>query len=877
MTFNQTEIVVRPPTQWSVLVTPKSAPVRSERNVNPRFPRVVASLAFAAFLLSEFAAAQGTREDYERSDSYSRRTRNLVFRDSLDAHWFGEPKTKFWYRVQRGPEATEYVLVNTTAGERRPAFDHERLAEQLSAATKVDVNPGQLRLRSLRFSDDAARCHFRFAGKAWTYPLPSGPLEAGDEAFEATAASGVNGLPAEARIARSDGGGEPARIRFDNRLETKLQYFWVMSGGELRMYGTLDSGQSKHVESYEGHAWLLKNDRGEAIASFVASSSEELATIDENTVRPEPWGKPDRGRRRPTSPDDVWRVAFEDNNVILITGDDSSRRRLSQDGSAANGYGGEVWWSPDSEHFVVMKTEAGFGRTIQLVDSSPDDSIHSRLVTVPYAKPGDRVDHPRPVLFSRADDWQPRMIDDALFPNPFQIRDVAWDEDADSFSFLYNERGHQTLRLITVEAKSAQPRITIDETSDTFICYSRKLFLHRIDASDELIWMSERSGWNHLYLLDAGTGDVKHAITSGDWVVRKVERVDETQRQLYLQVSGIDPDQDPYHVHLIRVDFDGKNLVRLTNGDGTHRWKFSPDEKYLIDAYSRVDLPPVTQLRDVETGKLICKLEQAEASLLLETGWRAPERFVAKGRDGQTDIHGIIVRPTNFDPQNSYPVLEHIYAGPHSSFVPKDFGVHSKLYSMAELGFIVVQIDGMGTSNRSKAFHDVCWKNLGDSGFPDRIAWMKAAAVDRPEMDLGRVGIWGGSAGGQSAMRALIAHGDFYHAAVADCGCHDNRVDKIWWNEQWMGWPIGPHYEAQSNVTGANRLEGDLMLIWGELDRNVDPASTTQVIDALIRADKDFEQLLMPGSGHGAAGHPYAKRRQADFFVRKLWHAEPRR
>jgi dipeptidyl aminopeptidase/acylaminoacyl peptidase len=195
---------------------------------------------------------------------------------------------------------------------------------------------------------------------------------------------------------------------------------------------------------------------------------------------------------------------------------------------------------------------------------------------------------------------------------------------------------------------------------------------------------------------------------------------------------------------------------------------------------------------------------------------------------------------------------------------------------MAELGFIVVKIDGMGTSNRSKTFHDVCWQNLGDSGFPDRIAWIRTAARQRPEMDLQRVGIWGGSAGGQSAMRALLAHGDFYHAAVADCGCHDNRVDKIWWNEQWMGWPIGPHYEEQSNVTQAHRLQGDLMLIWGELDRNVDPASTMQVVDALVRANKDFVQLIVPGAGHGAAGHPYARQRQSDFFVRKLWGREPR-
>jgi dipeptidyl aminopeptidase/acylaminoacyl peptidase len=326
---------------------------------------------------------------------------------------------------------------------------------------------------------------------------------------------------------------------------------------------------------------------------------------------------------------------------------------------------------------------------------------------------------------------------------------------------------------------------------------------------------------------------------------------------------------------LIRVDFDGKNLTRLTAGDGDHEWTWSPDRDFLIDRYSRVDLPPVTVLRDGSTGAQVCALETANASRLFETGWTLPERFVAKGRDGQTDIFGIIIRPTDFDPKASYPVLEAIYAGPHSAFVPKRFGRYTELYRMAELGFIVVKIDGMGTSHRGKAFHDVCWKNLADSGFPDRIAWIRAAAKERAEMDLTRVGIWGGSAGGQSAMQALIAHGDFYHAAVADCGCHDNRVDKIWWNEQWMGWPVDSHYQEQSNVTGADRLQGDLMLIWGELDRNVDPASTMQVIDALVRADKDFEMLVMPGVGHGAAGHPYARRRQADFFVRKLRNRAP--
>jgi dipeptidyl-peptidase-4 len=303
----------------------------------------------------------------------------------------------------------------------------------------------------------------------------------------------------------------------------------------------------------------------------------------------------------------------------------------------------------------------------------------------------------------------------------------------------------------------------------------------------------------------------------------------------------------------------------------------SPDGRFFLDRYSRVDLPPVTELRRSDDGKKICELERADTTALLATGWRAPERFAAKGRDGRTDIYGIIIRPMNFDENKKYPVIEDIYAGPQAAFVPKAFGLGTKQRSLAELGFVIVQIDGMGTNFRSKAFHDVCWKNLGDSGFPDRILWMKAAAAKYPQMDLTRVGLYGGSAGGQSALRGLLAHGDFYKAGAADCGCHDNRMDKIWWNEQWMGWPIGPHYQEQSNVTQAHRLTGKLLLTVGELDSNVDPASTMQVVNALIKADKDFELVIFPGSNHGAGGSPYGVRRRMDFFVRNLLGVEPRR
>ena len=432
------------------------------------------------------------------------------------------------------------------------------------------------------------------------------------------------------------------------------------------------------------------------------------------------------------------------------------------------------------------------------------------------------------------------------------------------------------LRVIAVDAQTGETAAIVDEQSKTFVDYAFKTFKHDLDDTHEIIWMSERDGWNHLYLYDSRTGQVENQITGGPWVVRKVDRVDVAQRQVWFRASGVYPDQDPYYIHYGRVNFDGTGLVFLTDGDGAHSIRYSPDRKHIIDTYSRVDMPPVTELRRVCDGKLVCELERADVSELVATGWREPERFVAKGRDGKTNIYGVILRPTNFDPKKTYPIIEKIYAAPHGSFVPKPFSSYAKAQSLAELGFIVVQIDGMGTNWRRKTFHDVCWKNLGDAGFPDRILWIKAAAKKYAFMDISRVGIYGGSAGGQSSTRAMLAHGDFYKAAVSDCGCHDNRMDKIWWNEAWMGWPIGPHYGEQSNVTNAHRLEGKLFLVVGAMDRNVDPASTMQVVDALIKADKDFDLLVVPGGGHGIAESSYGTRRRRDFFVRHLLGVEPR-
>ncbi|WP_446742635.1 prolyl oligopeptidase family serine peptidase [Silvibacterium acidisoli] len=576
------------------------------------------------------------------------------------------------------------------------------------------------------------------------------------------------------------------------------------------------------------------------------------------------------------SPDGKWKAMVLSYNVVLQSSDGKQTINLSTDGSEGNYYDlGSLSWSPDSKHLAVYRIRPGYRRILRFVESSPKNQLQPLYPETVYTKPGDVLDLQQPVLFDIASHNQTN-IDNTLFPNPFDLSSLDWWKDSRGFTFEYNQRGHQLYRVIEVDATTGKARTRIDEPSDTFVDYRRlipsqqdtgKIYRHEIDDGKEIIWASERDGWEHLYLLDGATGAIKNQITHGEWVVRSVDRVDEKNRVIWFSASGRHPDEDPYFVHAYRINFDGSNLTELTPSAGNHTVNYSSDGTMMADLVSTVENPPILSIAHTEGTSQPVELLHGDVTKLKAAGWAPPEPFHAKGRDGKTEIWGVVYKPAHFDPKAHYPVIEDIYAGPQGSFVPKSFTTRAQ--PLTELGFVVVQIDGMGTNNRSKAFHNVAWKNLKDAGFPDRILWHKAYAATHPWYDITRVGIFGTSAGGQNAMGALLFHPEFYKVAVANSGCHDNRMDKIWWNEQWMSWPIGPQYSESSNVDNAWRLQGKLMLVVGELDDNVDPSSTFQVADRLEKADKDFDLLYVPGGKHGAGG-AYGQRKLQSFFVRNL-------
>ena len=546
-------------------------------------------------------------------------------------------------------------------------------------------------------------------------------------------------------------------------------------------------------------------------------------------------------------------------------------------------------WSPDSKKIATFRLdERGVGE-MYLVSTNVG---HPRLEAWKYPLAGDAkifmierlvidVDRPRVVrLQMPPDPHRSSVCDDVECNGPFE--DVEWSADGRQLAFVSTSRDHKEAHLRVADTETGRVRQVLEEKVPTY--YESGTDTHNwrfLPTSNEVIWFSERDNWGQLYLYDLQTGRLKNQITTGEGNVTQVVSVDEKNRVVYFRGVGKDKGRDPYFIHFYRIGLDGNGLALLTPEDATHIVSQSPGGRYFVDSYSKPDVAPTFVLRSA-TGALIATLEKADVSRLVGAGWQPPQPIVVKGRDGMTDLYGLLYKPTNLNTSAKYPIINHIYPGPQTGSVgPRNFlAARGDSQALAELGFIVVEIDGMGTPWRSKKFHDAYFGDMGDNTLPDQVAAMKELAARYPWVDLDRAGIWGHSGGGYATAAAMFRYPDFFKVGISESGNHDNRNYEDDWAEKWQGLlerkPDGStNYDSQANQNFAKNLKGKLLLVHGTMDDNVPPSNTLVVVDALIKANKDFDLLLMPNRRHGYAAEPYMIRRRWDYFVRNLLGAEP--
>ncbi len=548
-------------------------------------------------------------------------------------------------------------------------------------------------------------------------------------------------------------------------------------------------------------------------------------------------------------------------------------------------------WSPDSKKIATFQQDQRGVGEMYLVETKAG---HPTLQAWKYPLPGDEVvttiqrviievDTPKVIRLKMAADQHRSTLCDDVQCRGGEWADAEWTTDAKQLAFVSTSRDHKRAQLRIADAASGEIRDVMEETVATqYESGQGRVNWRYLPATNEVIWYSERDNWGQLYLYDATTGKLKNQITTGEGVVTQLLRVDEQNRQLYFLAVGKEKGRDPYFSHFYRVGFDGKNLSLLTPEDGNHDVSLSPSGRYLFDSYSKPDVPPVAVLRDAD-GKLINTIEKADISKLLAAGWKPPTPITVKARDGVTDLYGLMFKPTNLDEQKKYPIINQVYPGPQGGSVgSRSFSAaRSDAQALAELGFIVVQIDGMGNPLRSKKFHDFYYGNMGDNTLPDQITGMKQLAAKYPWIDIDRAGVWGHSGGGFAAADAMFRYPDFFKVGISESGNHDNRVYEDDWGERYQGLLTKEangktNYDDQANQNLAKNLKGHLLLAHGTLDDNVPPYNTLLVVDALIKANKDFDLLLLPNQRHGYGSMSnYMTRRRWDYFVRYLMGVEP--
>jgi dipeptidyl-peptidase-4 len=597
------------------------------------------------------------------------------------------------------------------------------------------------------------------------------------------------------------------------------------------------------------------------------------------------------------SPDGKYAAFIRDFNLWVRDTETGTETQLTTDGIEDFGYATNnagwtrsdrpvLLWSPDSKmiatfqhdgrgvgEMYMVSTNVGHPRLEEWKYPLPEDSVIFRIQRVVI-----HLDGPRVVRLQMPPDQHRSTVCDHIACGG-TFADVEWSSDASQLAFVSTSRDHKHSVLRVADPETGSVRDVLEENVETF--YESGGNWRLLAGSNEVLWYSHRSNWGHLYLYDLRTGRLKNQITRGDWNVLELQRVDSDNRMLYFTGVGREP-SDPYFRYLYRVRMDGRGLALLTPDSADHQITLAPSGRYFIDSYSTPDVPPITVLRDAG-GRKVVDLERADISQLLATGWTPPIPFTVKARDGVTDLFGLMYRPSDFDPAKKYPIVNSIYPGPQTGSVGRRTFSASRgdTRALAELGFIVVQLDAMGTPMRSQSFHEAYYGDMGDNGLPDQITGMQQLAERYPWIDIDRVGIYGHSGGGFAAADAILRYPDFFKVAVSESGNHDNREYEDDWGEKWQGLLVEnadgtTNYDNQANQLLAENLKGKLLLAHGTMDGNVPFYNTLLVVNALIAANKDFDLLLFPNRGHGyGSGTAYMTRRRWDYFVRNLMGVEP--
>ncbi len=779
------------------------------------------SLVAAALVIATSAAAQPARsavtaEDYARAERFLfwNRDQYLVNGD-IQHHWIGT-QDRFWYQRTTESGSKEFVVVNAADGTRYPAFDQGKIAAALSERTHKPVEAGALPFSSFKYVGGVQAIQFDIEDATWTCQLKTSVCE-----------SAPSGAPKAEESLSPDG----RWLAF-----TRAHNLWLRersSGRELAL--TTDGAENYGYATVSGHA--------------------------------EGAGRQRHGPGKP-----------------------------------------QLLWSPDSKYILTYRVDERRVKDYYLIESTPEDgSLRPKLYRYRFTLPGDEeVAQIQPVIVDVMN-TRATVIDTAPLPVLSEIitysHNAWWSKDSRKVYFLRLDRFARSLGLEEIDAPAGTVREILRETAEVGLRITNDggVFLGipavRVLDNGDVIWFSERDGWAHLYYYDGATGKLSNQITKGDWVVRSIVRVDEAKRIVYFTASGRGEGAEPYQQYLYRIRFDGSELRLLTPETAEHRgggvpgdfWeaqlptpetdRLSPSGRYFIDNYSRPDLPPVFVLRTTG-GRLVKKLETADISRLRAGGYTAIEPFRAVAADGRTAIYGNVLRPSTFSPDRKYPVIDAIYPGPQIIRTRKSFSLATfdslEAQSLAELGFIVITVDGRGTPHRSREFSSYAYGRLDKSSdLEDHIAAIRQLAGRYPYMDLERVGIDGHSGGGYAATHALLAYPEFYKVAVAAAGNQDQRVGYSHWGETYIGPMDESRYLAAANTPLAKNLKGKLLLAHGEMDDNVSPALTLKLVDALIRENKDFDLLVVPNVNHLIRYSGYFIRRKWDYFVRNLQGTEP--